>query len=227
MTLIPKTIGKMGQFVHSVLFGRTNLLLTNSVISALMGTVGDAIQQNYDLLINDSDKGSDIGSIEAKESKSIEKSIESNNRFNYIRSSHMTCAGFTTGLVSHYWYIYLDKFLGTKKSFFIVTKKVLLDQIIFSPISLFVYFSTLGLCERSGAKRVTEELIEKGFEQIYVVEWFIWPPMQYLNFFVIPLRYRIVFDNIISLGFDIYSPYVKYKTKLKSELEIDSKVIKE
>ncbi len=208
---------RIGKFVHSVVFGRTNLLLTNSLISALMGTVGDAIQQHYDLLAH---PNSDIDKDATKTNNYVSK-----NGFNYIRSLHMTCAGFTTGLVSHYWYIYLDKFLGTRKNIFIITKKVLLDQIIFSPINLLVYFSTLGLCERSGVQRISDELVEKGFEQIYVVEWIVWPPMQFFNFYVLPLRYRILFDNIISLGFDIYSPYVKYKTKLKSELQINANQI--
>ncbi len=214
LPLIAIRMTRIGKFVHSVVFGRTNLLLTNSLISALMGTVGDAIQQHYDLLTHpnsDTDKDS-----------TEKNNYVSKNGFNYIRSLHMTCAGFTTGLVSHYWYIYLDKFLGTRKNIFIITKKVLLDQIIFSPINLLVYFSTLGLCERSGVQRISDELIEKGFEQIYVVEWIVWPPMQFFNFYVLPLRYRILFDNIISLGFDIYSPYVKYKTKLKSELQINA-----
>lgn len=54
-------------------------------------------------------------------------------------------------------------------------------------------------------------------ENIYVVEWLIWPPMQLINFALLPLRYRILFDNVVSLGFDIYSPYVKYKTELSCE----------
>lgn len=80
-----------------------------------------------------------------------------------------------------------------------------------------MYFSTLGICERSNWRHVKNELLEKGFENIYVVEWFIWPPMQLINFALLPLRYRILFDNVISMGFDIYSPYVKYKCELKCE----------
>jgi len=212
LPLIAIRMTRVGKFVHSVVFGRSNLLLTNSLISALMGTVGDAIQQHYDLLTHP-----DIDKDSTKTNNYVSK-----NGFNYVRSLHMTCAGFTTGLVSHYWYIYLDKVLGIRKNMFVITKKVLLDQIIFSPINLLVYFSTLGLCERSGVQRISDELVEKGFEQIYVVEWIVWPPMQFFNFYVLPLRYRILFDNIISLGFDIYSPYVKYKTKLKSELQINA-----
>lgn len=194
-------LNRIGKYVHSVLFGRSNLLLTNSLISAAMGALGDSIQQHYDIMTN---------SLKNKDE-------QSKTKYCYIRTLHMTGAGFTTGLVSHYWYIYLDKYLGTTKSLKIITKKVLYDQILFSPVNLLVYFVTLGILERSGIKRIKDELIEKGFEQIYVAEWLIWPPAQYFNFYILPLRYRILFDNIISLGFDIYSPFVKYKTQLRSE----------
>ena len=82
---------------------------------------------------------------------------------------------------------------------------------------IIVYFTTVGICEQSHWRHVKNELVEKGMENIYVAEWLIWPPMQLINFALLPLRYRILFDNVISLGFDIYSPYVKYKTELKCE----------
>lgn len=196
-----RVIRRVGNYVNCVVFGK-NLLLTNALISAGMGTTGDAIQQHYDLL-RSKIKG--------------EKNQLTNAKFNFTRSFHMTAAGLTTGVVSHYWYIYLDRFLSTRRVFDVVLKKVLYDQILFSPVNLIVYFTTLGIMERSGVHRVKEELVEKGFQNIYVAEWVIWPPAQFFNFYCLPLRYRILFDNIISLGFDIYSPYIKYKTQLKSE----------
>lgn len=74
---------------------------------------------------------------------------------------------------------------------------------------------------------VKEELFEKGLQNIYLAEWFIWPPAQVINFYCLPLRYRILFDNFVSLGFDIYSPYVKYKTELKKERELKAKLLLE
>ncbi|RWS11622.1 mpv17-like protein 2 [Dinothrombium tinctorium] len=163
-----------------------------------MGAAGDCIQQEFSIL---SDK------MEGK----------ANEGYVWLRTAHMSAAGLTTGVVTHYWYIYLDKWLGSKRCLRTITKKVLLDQILFSPVNISVYFITLGICERSNISKIKDELIEKGFENIYVAEWLIWPPSQFINFYVIPLKYRILFDNIISLGFDIYSPYVKYKTQLRKE----------
>lgn len=208
ISLIHSFASKSFKYVNQVVFGRGNLLLTNCVISTAMGCLGDSIQQQYDIVVNQNSTD-----------QTCTKSDKLNN-FNWTRNLHMSAAGLTTGLISHYWYILLDARLGTMRSFTVVTKKVLLDQIIFSPINWIVYFSTVGLCEYSTVKKVTDEIIEKGMQQIYVAEWFIWPPAQYFNFYLLPLRYRILFDNFISLGFDIYSPYVKYKTELKSERNV-------
>jgi protein Mpv17 len=203
---------RVGRFLNGVVFGKKHLLMTNMTISTLMGTLGDAIQQQYDILttaLEPKKGGADSGLSPGDAPKQV--------KYSWERASHMSAAGLTTGLVSHFWYIYLDKWMGSQRCLKLITKKVLLDQIIFSPINLVVYFSTIGFLERSSVSRIREEIKEKGMEQIYVVEWFIWPPAQFFNFYVLPLKYRILFDNFISLGFDIYSPYVKYKTELRRE----------
>lgn len=206
ISVLPQQITRAARFVNRVIFGRNNLLLTNALISTAMGTAGDAIQQHYDMITD--------RIAAAKTGQVVEK------RFDWTRSLHMSAAGLTTGVVTHYWYILLDKRLGILKTAKVITTKILLDQILFSPVNLFVYFTTIGIMERSTVSRVMDELKEKGMEQIYVAEWLIWPPAQFVNFYFLPLRYRIMWDNIISLGFDIYSPYVKYKTELRKEREM-------
>ncbi|KAH9425710.1 hypothetical protein DERP_004927 [Dermatophagoides pteronyssinus] len=141
-TQIKRTTG----FVHSVIFGRRNLLLTNALISASMGAIGDSIQQNFDILMDNVHKKND-DSNESKKS----------TNYSTIRTVHMTTAGLSTGVLTHYWYLLLERFYGTVNR------------------------------------------------------------PQLINFALLPLRYRILFDNIISLGFDIYAPYVKYKKPLREQ----------
>lgn len=171
---------------------RKHLLLTNATFSMAMGVAGDLVQQHYEILTGKEDE------------------------LKLVRTVHMGAAGLTTGVISHYWYIIIDVFIPGS-SFRKVIIKVLYDQILFSPINLFVYFGTVAILERS-LKQLKEELMEKGLK-IYTAEWLIWPPAQFINFYLLPLRYRVFFDNFISFGFDIYSPYVKYRCKLKSEIE--------
>ena len=114
---------KVKNFTHGKLFGRKNLLITNAVISALMGAAGDAVQQNYDILTEKRDKKGSINGGEV-------------SKFEFTRTAHMTAAGLTTGVVTHYWYILLDRYMGPGRMPFLILKKVLIDQIIFSPINL-------------------------------------------------------------------------------------------
>ena len=46
--------------------------------------------------------------------------------------------------------------------------------------------------------------------QLYLAEWFIWPPPQFVNFYFLPTRFRVIYDNVISLGYDMYTSHVKH-----------------
>ena len=71
---------RLGRFVNNRLFGKHNLLLTNALISTAMGTLGDFVQQNYDIL-----------------STKLNQNRNEKTKFNYVRSAHMSAAGLTTG----------------------------------------------------------------------------------------------------------------------------------
>lgn len=224
VSIVTTNVLKVSRFVNHVVFGKRNLLLTNALISTLMGTAGDAIQQNYDIMSTKLEDKQENKPGQRSESEDLKdelvtsaSAVTSEPKYNWTRTAHMSAAGLTTGLLCHYWYIWLDKFYGPDRVLKVVLKKVLVDQIFLSPVNLAVYFTTVGILERSKASRIKDEIIEKGMENIYVVEWMVWPPAQFVNFLWVPLKYRLLFDNVVSLGFDIYSPFVKYKTQLKAE----------
>ena len=47
--------------------------------------------------------------------------------------------------------------------------------------------------------------------RLYAAEWLVWPPAQLVNFRFLPTRFRVVFDNVVSLGFDVYTSRVKHQ----------------
>lgn len=170
--------------VSSRLFGK-HLLLTNVTISTVMGVVGDGVQQYYEISSGYQDK------------------------FLTKRCAHMGAAGLTTGIVTHYWYSLLDRW-WQGRAVKIILKKVLYDQVLFSPVCISVYFGTVAVLEGSGMDEFKEELKEKG-GTVYIAEWIVWPLAQTFNFYYLPLKYRVAFDTVISFGFDVFTPYVKYK----------------
>jgi len=88
-------------------------------------------------------------------------------------------------------------------------KKLLVDQILFSPFLIVVFFGTVGLLENSSKEEVIEEIKSKAW-RLYAAEWVIWPPAQIINFYMLPTRFRVLYDNTISLGYDVYTSYVKH-----------------
>ncbi|XP_018495574.1 mpv17-like protein 2 [Galendromus occidentalis] len=184
MRLFLIAVGKQVSAVTQKLFGK-HLLITNAVISTGMGIAGDGVQQYYEV------------------SRGYQES------FQMKRSSHMAAAGLTTGVVTHYWYALLDRW-WQGRCVKVIAQKVLYDQILFSPVCLTVYFGTVAALEGSSMGEFKEELADKG-GTVYVVEWLVWPIAQAFNFYYLPLRYRLAFDTVISFGFDVFTPYIKYR----------------
>lgn len=174
---------KSGKFVQTA-FSDKYLLLTNITISLGLSGAGDAIEQYLEI------------------KRGVIK------EYDPTRNRNMTIAGGPPGFIIHYWYKFLEKRVPGA-SIRIAFKKMVLDQIFCSPICISSIFVTLGLLERKKPSEVYEEISEK-FYMLYVAEWVVWPPAQFINFYLIPLPYRVLFDSVISLGYDVYTSYVRY-----------------
>ena len=180
------------------------LLATNLLVSACFSGVGDITEQIFEITASYQDT------------------------WNKQRTLRLAMTGLPVGLISHYWYIYLDKhyYHMTHKTIF---KKVFLSQIIFSPICIFVFFVTLGILNRSSKEEIVNNLATKG-KRVYCIEWIVWPPASLINFYLVPLRYRVLYDNIVSFGFDVYNSYIVHKhlrkdPSHKEPLSTDAKAI--
>lgn len=172
------------QNFHKTAFSPKYLLLTNICISVSLSSVGDCLEQQYEIIKKDLDK------------------------YSGQRTGHMALSGLTVGIVCHYWYKFIDRRLPGR-SFRTVMQKVFWDQIICSPIVISTFFLTLGLLENTSREEIMEEIKDKAWK-LYVAEWVVWPPAQIINFYWLPNKYRILYDNTISLGYDVYTSKVKH-----------------
>lgn len=62
---------------------------------------------------------------------------------------------------------------------------------------------------------IIEEAKQKAWK-LYLAEWMIWPPAQFINFYLLSTKYRVLFDNTLSLGYDVYTSKVKHDSEDKS-----------
>ncbi|XP_037085127.1 mpv17-like protein 2 [Pollicipes pollicipes] len=162
-------------------FGR-HLLLTNVSVSVLLSALGDSLQQRYQ--------------------------IERGARRSYDRHrlGYMSGCGLGVGFLCHYWYLALDR-LWVGRTIGVVAKKVLLDQVVFSPILISTFLVSLEVLRGHGVQDMASTLKAK-FARLYIAEWTIWPPAQAFSFYCLPTRYRVLWDNTVSLGYDVYTSYV-------------------
>lgn len=171
-------------------FSDKYLLLTNVGLSVALSAIGDVIEQNFEL---------------------VTKKID---HWDQIRTRNMSISGLTVGIFCHAWYRYLDKFIPGY-SMRIVIKKVAVDQFVASPICISTFFLTLAALENTSTEDFIKEVKNKAWK-LYAAEWMIWPPAQFINFYLLPYKYRVLFDNGVSLCYDIFTSHVKYDDFVES-----------
>jgi protein Mpv17 len=173
---------KRGRHILKKAFTPKYLLFTNVAISVSLSGVGDIIEQHYEILQQEADT------------------------WDRTRTHQMSISGMTVGVFCHNWYKFLDRHMPGR-TIQVVMKKVVIDQLVASPIVIMLFFLTLGCLRRSSLEEIQREIKCKAL-RLYTAEWVVWPPAQIFNFYLLPTKYRVLYDNTISLGYDVYTSYV-------------------
>ncbi|XP_018562229.1 mpv17-like protein 2 [Anoplophora glabripennis] len=162
------------------------LLLTNTVSSSVLMLIGDVCQQE----------------IEYRQNKLPQ-------RYDYGRLTRMFIVGLGLGPIHHYFYVWLGKAMPAR-NLATVTKKILIDQFVMSPICIAAFFYSMGALELKPVKECNEELKNK-FAEVYVMDWFVWPPTQFINFYYVPRKYQVFYINFVTMLYNVFLSYIKHR----------------
>lgn len=127
----------------------------------------------------------------------------SSGPFDVKRFITLSAFGFLYhGPSGHYFYNWLDsKIEGTSGK--VVALKVFIDQTIWCPIFMSVFFTYLGLVDGDSFSTIGKK-IQNDLLSACQGSWKVWPIVHAVNFKFISTKHRLVFINSVQIAFNIF-----------------------
>jgi protein Mpv17 len=108
--------------------------------------------------------------------------------------------GLVHGPSGHAVYGWLERsFPGSSRG--AVVKKVLVDQVAWSPVSTLLLFCFTGVTAGLAPRDICRAVSRSGVG-VLLSAWFIWPLAHALNFAVVPARHRLLYVNVVQIMFN-------------------------
>lgn len=104
----------------------------------------------------------------------------------------------------------IDKLFGPTTSVKTLCKKLFVDQCIFAPTFLVCNISLLTVLKTGSIDAVGSE-INRSYFNLLRLNYTFWPFVQVINFYFIPLAYRVIFGSAAALIWNTMFSYKFYK----------------
>lgn len=110
------------------------------------------------------------------------------------------------------WYKVLDKFVrkNNVKTFSDTLSQVALDQVLFAPLGIAVYFACTNILLGKSIEVIKDKLSDEYFSALKA-NYVTWPWIQLANFHFVPLVYRTVVVNTAALGWNSYMSWLNHR----------------
>eukprot|EP00871_Galdieria_phlegrea_P002121 jgi/Galph1/290/GphlegSOOS_G5129.1 len=136
-------------------------------------------------------------------------------RWDVLRTVRFASFGlFVHGPVSHFWYQFLDRSIvaGAPKSGKAVAAKTMMDQLLWAPVFTSVFFAYLKVAQ-GDVNGVAPEIEHKLWPTLKV-NWLVWPAAHLFNFRFVPDTQRVLYINIIAIGYNAFLSVMAAKEKI-------------
>ncbi|KAI9831810.1 MAG: Protein required for ethanol metabolism [Sarea resinae] len=156
----------------------TRPLLTQSVTTAVLFAAGDVLSQH---------------------------AVEKVEKHDYARTGRMALyGGAIFGPAATTWFKFLQNRITLPNKNAEILARVGLDQGLFAGANLFCFLTSMSIMEGSDPKKKLDEAYWTALKK----NWMLWPFVQVANFKFVPLDYRVLVVNVISLGWNCYLSYI-------------------
>jgi len=132
-----------------------------------------------------------------------QKLIEKRTELNWKRTSQFGALGLLfVGPVIKNWFVLLERVFGATGKL-TPLKKVVTDQVLMPPFLQFSCISILGLMNFHSMDKIKGTL-KKDYFDVLIANYKFWPFVQLINFYYVPLNYRLPVVAVAALFWNTY-----------------------
>lgn len=120
--------------------------------------------------------------------------------------------GCFAGIGLRKWYGVLSNRFVSQNKKADTLKKLALDQMIFAPSFIAILIGSIGSLQGSTPKEIKTKLVRE-YPDLLIANYKLWPAVQLLNFYFIPLNYQVLLVQIVAVA---WNTFVSFKTNQPS-----------
>ncbi|OAA62760.1 integral membrane protein mpv17 pmp22 family [Niveomyces insectorum RCEF 264] len=180
-------------------------LLTQSATTAVLFATGDVVaQQLVERRLAKKDDATT--SADGKGSASNDGNNDNNNGVHdFARTARMALyGGAVFGPAAATWYGLLQRHVNLATPRRTMLARVAADQGLFAPVFIGVFLGSMAVLEGGNPR----DKLAKNYRSALTANYALWPAVQMVNFSVVPLEHRVLFVNVVSLGWNAYLSYL-------------------
>ncbi|KAG8248961.1 Protein Mpv17 [Homalodisca vitripennis] len=135
------------------------------------------------------------------------------------RCARYASIGLFIGPTVGIWYRVLEYQFGSG-GVKILFKKIACDQLLFAPFFLGCLMCTIDTLKGKSVQETKEDL-KNNYPEILLSNYKVWPFVQVVNFYFVPLHFRVLFVQMISVLWNTYLSWKINSNKLQTQKEIN------
>lgn len=164
---------------------------------------GDADSDNLSVF-------NDYGGSAAVQESALESALDDSDLdrethvFDFHRWFCFMAWGFTLSFFQVPWYKFLNFFYTEDPTVVQVLERVLSDQLLYSPVSLYCFFMYSSyVMERGDATTFTTK-IQRLYVSTLGCNYLLWPAVQFINFLAVPKHLQVPFSSSVGIAWNCF-----------------------
>ncbi|KAK9236445.1 hypothetical protein V1525DRAFT_346041 [Lipomyces kononenkoae] len=85
--------------------------------------------------------------------------------------------------------------------------RMAVDQMVWAPVGITSFYVSMGVLQLHSLEKIRQE-IQTKWRQTMIRNYIVWPAVQFVNFAMVPLEYRLMVVNIVSIFWNAYLSWI-------------------